>query len=77
MVHKEVTAIVCDRTSIDVLKKNDVSFKQIGKFGGEKIQFTDDSKLLIDLDLKKTHEIWLHALPNLVLHGKNPSDTNG
>ncbi len=54
----------------DILKTNNVSFKQIGKFGGEQIQFVNDSKLLIDLDLKKTHEIWLHALPNLVLHGK-------
>ncbi|QLH04729.1 phosphoribosylformylglycinamidine synthase subunit PurL [Nitrosopumilus oxyclinae] len=61
----------------DVLKKNNVSFKQIGEFGGEKIQFTNDSKLIIDLDLKKTHEIWLHALPNLVLHGKKFSDDNG
>lgn len=61
----------------DVLKKNKVSFKQIGQFGGEKIQFTNASKSIIDLDLKKTHEIWLRALPNLVLHGKNLFDTNG
>jgi len=54
----------------DLLKQNNVSFKQIGQFGGEQIQFVNDSKLIIDLDLKKTHEIWLHALPNLVLHGK-------
>jgi len=53
-----------------ILKQNNVSFKQIGQFGGEQIQFVNDSKLIIDLDLKKTHEIWLHALPNLVLHGK-------
>ena len=61
----------------DLLKKNKVSFKQIGQFGGEESQFTNDSKLIIDLDLKKTHEIWLHALPNLILHGKNISDNNG
>jgi phosphoribosylformylglycinamidine synthase len=54
----------------DILKQNKVAFNQIGQFGGEKIQFTNDSKLIIDLDLKKTHEIWLHALPNLVLYGK-------
>ncbi|MGY5144057.1 MAG: phosphoribosylformylglycinamidine synthase subunit PurL [Candidatus Nitrosopumilus sp. bin_32a] len=54
----------------DILKKNKVSFKQIGQFGGEQIQFTNASKLIIDLDLKKAHNIWLHALPNLVLHGK-------
>jgi len=53
-----------------ILKKNKVSFKQIGQFGGGQIQFENDSKLIIDLDLKKAHESWLHALPNLVLHGK-------
>ncbi len=55
----------------DILKKNKVSFKQIGQFGGGQIQFENASKLIIDLDLKKAHESWLHALPNLVLHGKN------
>jgi phosphoribosylformylglycinamidine synthase len=54
-----------------LLKTNKVSFKQIGQFGGEQIQFTNASKLIIDIDLKKAHDIWLHALPNLVLHGKN------
>ena len=54
----------------DLLKQNKVSFKQIGQFGGEQIQFVNDSKLIIDLNLKKAHEIWLHALPNLVLYGK-------
>jgi len=54
----------------DILKKNKVSFKQIGQFGGGQIQFENASKLIIDLDLKKAHESWLHALPNLVLHGK-------
>ena len=61
----------------DILKKNRVLFKQIGQFGGEKIQFTSASKLIIDLDLKKTYKIWLHALPNLVLHGKTLSDIDG
>ena len=54
----------------DILKKNKVSFEQIGQFGGGQIQFENASKLIIDLDLKKAHESWLHALPNLVLHGK-------
>ncbi len=61
----------------DILKTNKVSFKQIGQFSGEQIQFTKDSKLIVDLNLKKTHEIWLHALPNLILHGKKFSDNNG
>lgn len=53
-----------------VLKKNSVSFNQIGQFGGEKIQFNNGSESVIDLDVEKAHETWLHALPNLVLHGK-------
>ena len=61
----------------DLLKQSKVSFKQIGQFTGEKIQFTNDSTLIIDLDLKKTHETWLHALPNLILHGKKLSDIHG
>jgi phosphoribosylformylglycinamidine synthase len=54
----------------ELLKKNKVSFKQIGQFGDEKIQFIYGSKSIINLDLEKTRRIWLHALPNLVLHGK-------
>ena len=54
----------------DVLKENKVSFKQIGQFTGEAIQFSHDSKSVINLDVEKTHKTWLHALPNLVLHGK-------
>ena len=54
----------------DILKKNKVSFNQIGQFGGEKIQFVNGSESIIDIDLKKAHDTWLHALPNLVLHGK-------
>jgi len=54
----------------DLLKENKVSFKQIGQFGGEKIQFNNDSKSIIDVDVEKSHKIWLHSLSNLVLHGK-------
>ena len=63
-----------DKTNLstieDILKENKVSFKQIGHFGGDVIQFSNDSKPVITLDVEKTHKIWLHALPNLVLHGK-------
>ena len=54
----------------DILKENKVSFNQIGQFGGEKIQFNNDSKSIIDVDVEKSHKIWLHSLSNLVLHGK-------
>jgi len=53
-----------------ILKKNNVSYNQIGQFGGEKIQFNNGSESIIDLSVEKAHETWLHALPNLVLHGK-------
>ena len=53
-----------------ILKNNQVSFNHIGQFGGETIQFNNDSQSIINLDVEKTHKIWLHALPNLVLHGK-------
>lgn len=54
-----------------ILKENNVSFNQIGQFTGKKIEFFNDSKLIIDLDVDKAHKIWLHSLPNLILHGKS------
>ncbi len=54
----------------NILNENKVSFNHIGQFGGEAIQFNNDSKSVITLDVEKTHKTWLHALPNLVLHGK-------
>lgn len=54
-----------------ILKENNVSFNQIGQFGGKKIEFYNDSKSIIDLDVDKAHKIWLHSLPNLILHGKS------
>ena len=53
-----------------ILKKNKVSFNQIGQFTGEKIKFVNGSKSIIDLDVEKSKKSWLHSLPNLVLHGK-------
>ncbi|MBL7018760.1 MAG: phosphoribosylformylglycinamidine synthase subunit PurL [Nitrosopumilus sp.] len=53
-----------------ILNESNVSFAQIGQFGGKKIQFNNGTKSVIDLDVEKAHETWLHALPNLVLHGK-------
>ena len=53
-----------------VLKTHKVSFRQIGQFGGEKIQFNNASESIIDVDVESSHKIWLYSLPNLVLHGK-------
>jgi phosphoribosylformylglycinamidine synthase len=50
-----------------ILKNNKVSFKIIGKFGGEKIQFNNISKSIITLKVDKCYKIWINALKNLVL----------
>ena len=52
-----------------ILKKNKVSFKQIGQFKEEKIQFTKGAKSIIDLRVDKTQKTWLNSLRDLVLHG--------
>lgn len=53
----------------NILKKNKVSFKEIGEFGGDKIQFVDSAKSIIDLSVERSQKIWLSSLKNLVLHG--------
>ncbi|KAF6247628.1 phosphoribosylformylglycinamidine synthase subunit PurL [Nitrosopumilus sp. b3] len=53
----------------DLLKKNKVSFKVIGQFGGDKIQFVHDTKSVIDLRVDKAQKTWLNSLEDLVLHG--------
>ena len=53
----------------NILKKNKVSFKLIGQFKGEKIQFTNGAKSIINLRVDKAHETWFNSLRNLVLHG--------
>jgi phosphoribosylformylglycinamidine synthase len=52
----------------ELLKKNNVTFQIIGKFGGESIQFTDDSKSLIDLSVDKAHKTWISSLKEMVMH---------
>ena len=52
-----------------ILKKNNVSFKEIGKFGGDRIQFTNSAKFIIDLRVDKAQKTWLNSLRDLVLHG--------
>ena len=54
----------------DLLKKNKVSFKEIGKFGGENIQFNNKIQSVVKLNVEKTHRLWLRSLPDLILHGK-------
>ena len=52
-----------------ILKKNKTSYSIIGKFGGDKIQFTNGSKSIIDLRVDKAQKTWLNSLRDLVLHG--------
>ena len=52
-----------------LLKKNKVSFQLVGQFGGDKIQFTDKEKPIIDLRVDKAQKTWLNSLRDLVLHG--------
>ncbi len=54
----------------EILKKNNVSFKEIGQFCDKKIQFIFNSKSLVELDVDKTRQTWLTALPDLVLCNK-------
>ena len=52
----------------ELLKKNNVTFQVIGKFGGDSIQFTDDSKSIIDLSVDKAHKTWISSLKEMVMH---------
>lgn len=52
-----------------ILKKNKVSFKLIGKFMGDKIQFTKGTKSIIDLRVDMALKTWINSLRDLVLHG--------
>jgi len=52
-----------------ILKKSKVSFKLIGVFRGNKIQFTKGTKSVIDLRVDMAHKTWVNSLKELVLHG--------
>jgi len=52
-----------------ILKRNKVSFKLIGKFSGDKIQFTKGTKSVIDLRVDMAQKTWINSLKDLVLHG--------
>ena len=53
----------------DLLKKNKVSFNFLGQFKGNKIQFTNKTKSIIDLRVDKAQKTWLNSLKDLVLYG--------
>ena len=64
--------LTIDKNHLDnlktILEKNHASFEIIGKFGGNSILFSNDSKLVIDLMVDKTHKIWLNSLEELIMH---------
>jgi phosphoribosylformylglycinamidine synthase len=53
----------------NLLKKNKVSFNFLGQFKGDKIQFTNKAKSIIDLRVDKAQKTWLNSLKDLVLYG--------
>jgi len=53
----------------DMLKKSKVSFKLIGQFRGDKIQFNKGTKSIVDLRVDKAQKTWLNSLKDLILHG--------
>jgi phosphoribosylformylglycinamidine synthase len=53
----------------NLLKKDNVSFKQIGQFGGDKIQFINGAQPVINLSVDKAQKIWSNSLRDLVLNG--------
>jgi phosphoribosylformylglycinamidine synthase len=52
-----------------ILQKQKVPYSIIGKFGGQKIQFTKGRKSIVDLSVDKAQKTWLNSLGELVLYG--------
>ena len=50
-----------------ILKKQNVSFGVIGKFTNDSIQFTNNGKIVTDLNVKKAKKKWEFSLQELVL----------
>ncbi len=53
----------------EILKKDNVSFNPIGKFGGKNISFSKNSENIIDLRVDKAQKTWINSLRELVVHG--------
>ena len=52
-----------------ILRKNKVHYNIIGKFGGNKIQFYQGKKAIIDLSVDKAYKAWINSLRELIEHG--------
>ena len=51
----------------EILKKHNVSYSLIGEFTGNSIQFSNDSKPIIDLSVDKAQKTWFNSLREMVL----------
>ncbi|MGI0003936.1 MAG: phosphoribosylformylglycinamidine synthase subunit PurL [Candidatus Nitrosotenuis sp.] len=65
--------LVVEKSKLDSvirhLKKSQVDFGLIGKFGGSMITFSKSTKPVAKLRVDKAHEKWFNSLRDLVLHG--------
>jgi phosphoribosylformylglycinamidine synthase len=70
--HSRYLAVI-DKKNIkkveETLQKNKVSYKTIGKFTGNKIQFNHGKNTVIDLSVDKAQKVWVSSLGELVTHG--------
>ena len=70
--HSRYLAVI-DKKNIkkveEILQKNKVSYKTIGKFTGNKIQFNHGKNTVIDLSVDKAQKAWVSSLGELVTHG--------
>ncbi len=57
------------KTLETLLKENHVSFKEIGQFSGDVIQFTNGTKTVVDLRVDKAQKTWLNSLRDLMVNG--------
>jgi phosphoribosylformylglycinamidine synthase len=54
---------------VDSLKKSQVDFGLIGKFGGSQILLSNKNEPVAKLRVDKAHDKWFNSLRELVLHG--------
>jgi phosphoribosylformylglycinamidine synthase len=54
---------------VDSLKKSQVDFGLIGKFGGSQILLSNKNEPVAKLRIDKAHDKWFNSLRELVLHG--------
>ncbi|MFZ8908777.1 MAG: hypothetical protein ACO2YR_07650, partial [Nitrosopumilaceae archaeon] len=70
--HSRYLAVI-DKKNIkkveEILQKNKASYKIVGKFTGNKIQFNHGKNTIVDLSVDKAQKAWINSLGELVTHG--------